>query len=633
MRLKYITYFTKKILKLSPNQRRFILLFFDGSLIFISIIFTSILIADLRIIFAFNFLLKLNLFLILIGLPLFLFTGQYKALSRYVGSQSLYQLALRNFILIILLFIFQIFESSIYIPLRFSIIFWLILTSLSGFIRFGLRDLLLKLAIISNDKQKKIVIYGIGSESVQLYASLRLSNDYNVAYFVTDNPIFYERYLYNIKIISISKLGKVSSKIDQVFLASPFKTNEKRREVLKLLEFYNLPVMEVPSIAQIASNKAIKDNLKPINIEDLLGRDTNQSLDHLSTNAIKNKVVLVTGAGGSIGSELCKKIVSLEPNVLLLLENNEANLYFINNEVINNKNIGIKPILGSCGNKLLLEKIFKENKVDIIFHAAAYKHVPLVQENPIEGIINNVLNTRLLCEEAYKFSIKKIILISTDKAVRPTNIMGASKRVAEQIFQCFSEESALQKKENPKKDYSIFSMVRFGNVLGSSGSVVPLFQKQIDEGGPITLTHPDIVRFFMTIPEAAELVIQAAAMSEGGELFLLDMGEPIKIKYLAEQMIRLNGLKLKTKNIKDGDIEIKITGLRPGEKLFEELLIDGESQETINPRIYKSKESFFKKDKLMSKIDQIEFLSNQLDEEKILKIISEIVPEWDYKRY
>tara|TARA_B100000886_G_scaffold152497_1_gene103843 strand:- start:3392 stop:5293 length:1902 start_codon:yes stop_codon:yes gene_type:complete len=633
MRFKYITYFTKKILKLSPNQRRFMLLFFDGSLIFISIIFTSILIADLRIIFAFNFLLKLNLFLILIGLPLFLFTGQYKALSRYVGSQSLYQLALRNFILIILLFIFQIFESSIYIPLRFSIIFWLILTSLSGFIRFGLRDLLLKLAIISNDKQKKIVIYGIGSESVQLYASLRLSHDYNVAYFVTDNPIFYERYLYNIKIISISKLGKVSSKIDQVFLASPFKTNEKRREVLKLLEFYNLPVMEVPSIAQIASNKAIKDNLKPINIEDLLGRDTNQSLDHLSTNAIKNKVVLVTGAGGSIGSELCKKIVSLEPKVLLLLENNEANLYFINNEVINSKNIGIKPILGSCGNKLLLEKIFKENKVDIIFHAAAYKHVPLVQENPIEGIINNVLNTRLLCEEAYKFSIKKIILISTDKAVRPTNIMGASKRVAEQIFQCFSEESALQKKENPKKDCSIFSMVRFGNVLGSSGSVVPLFQKQIDEGGPITLTHPDIVRFFMTIPEAAELVIQAAAMSEGGELFLLDMGAPIKIKYLAEQMIRLNGLKLKTKNIKDGDIEIKITGLRPGEKLFEELLIDGESQETNNPRIYKSKESFFKKDKLLSKIDQIELLSNQLDEEKILKIISEIVPEWDDKRY
>ena len=211
--------------------------------------------------------------------------------------------------------------------------------------------------------------------------------------------------------------------------------------------------------------------------------------------------------------------------------------------------------------------------------------------------------------------------------------MGASKRVAEQIFQCFSEESALQKKENPKQDCSIFSMVRFGNVLGSSGSVVPLFQKQIDQGGPITLTHPDIVRFFMTIPEAAELVIQAAAMSEGGELFLLDMGEPIKIKYLAEQMIRLNGLKIKTKNIKDGDIEIKITGLRPGEKLYEELLIDGKSQETINPRIYKSKESFFKKDKLMRKIDEIEFLSNQLNEEKILKIISEIVPEWEDKRY
>ena len=631
MRLKSITVFNKKILNLSPNQRRFILLFFDGSLIFTSIIFTSFLIADERFNLDFNYLLRNTIFLILIGLPLYLFSGQYKALSRYVGSQSLYQLALRNFILIIFLSIFQIFEGSIYISLRFSIIFWLMLTSLSGFIRFGLRDLLLRLTIISNDKKREIVIYGIGEESVQLFASLRFSNDYNVAYFLVDNPIFYERYLYNIKIISIDKLGKISSKIDQVFLASPFKTKKKRREILKLLEFYNLPVMEGPSIAQIASNKAIKDNLKPVNIEDLLGRETNHSLNNLSTKAIKNKVVLVTGAGGSIGSELCKKIVSLEPKVLL--ENNEANLYFINNEVVNNKNIEIKPILGSCGNKLLLEKLFKEYKVDIIFHAAAYKHVPLVQENPIEGIINNVLNTRLLCEEAYKFSIKKIILISTDKAVRPTNIMGASKRVAEQIFQCFSEESNLHKKENPTKDCSIFSMVRFGNVLGSSGSVVPLFQKQIDQGGPITLTHPDIVRFFMTIPEAAELVIQAAAMSEGGELFLLDMGDPIKIKYLAEQMIRLNGLKLKTKNIRDGDIEIKITGLRPGEKLYEELLIDGKSQETMNPRIYKSKESFFKKDKLMSKIDQIELLSNQLNEDKILQIISEIVPEWEDKRY
>ncbi|MDC3119139.1 polysaccharide biosynthesis protein [Prochlorococcus sp. AH-716-K03] len=347
---------------------------------------------------------------------------------------------------------------------------------------------------------------------------------------------------------------------------------------------------------------------------------------------ISNKVVFVTGAGGSIGSELCKKIVSLGPKLIILLENNEANLYKITNEILKNDKVSVKTFLGSVGNKLLLEKIFYRYKVDIVFHAAAYKHVPIVQDNPIEGIRNNVLNTKLLCEVVFEFKIKNIILISTDKAVRPTNIMGATKRVAELIFQSFSEESFLYSQENPNNNYSKFSMVRFGNVLGSSGSVVPLFQSQIDEGGPITLTDPNVVRYFMTIPEAAQLVIQAAAMSEGGELFLLDMGNPIKIKYLAEQMIRLNGLKLKSNKYPDGDIAIQISGLRPGEKLYEELLIDGASEETLHPGIFKSRESFLKKDILWKKLNQLSSLIDKLNEKESLEIIAELVPEWEYER-
>ncbi len=625
--------FIKNILNLNSFQRRTILILIDSVLLLSSLIFTYFLTSyDLKR-FEYLIFFKETIIIYIIAIPLYLKTGQYKSLSRYVGSQSLYKLALRNFLITIIFGVIKFFGIPFFDLFKFSILYWILLTSMGGFVRFASRDFLLKFTASPDYKLKKVAIYGTGSASAQLYASLRLSNNHKVVFFIDDNPLVWERYLYNIKIISPDELLSKSSFIDQVLIVSNFKSSKKRKHFLKLLEFSDLPVLEIPSITQIASRKNLMEYLRPVNIEDLLGRQSEDADNNLSLNIIKNKVICVTGAGGSIGSELCRKIALLKPKFLIMFENNEPNLYAINNEIAKLNQIKIKPILGSVGNKFLLKKIFREYNVQIVFHSAAYKHVPIVQENPVEGIRNNVLNTRIICEAAIEEEINNFILISTDKAVRPTNVMGASKRVAELIVQSFAEENTSRQNSEKSSKNVIFSMVRFGNVLGSSGSVVPLFQKQISEGGPITLTDKNIVRFFMTIPEAAQLVIQSAAMAVGGELFLLDMGKPVKIEYLAKQMIRLNGLKVKSDDNPEGDIEIVITGLRSGEKLYEELLIDGKSEKTINPRIFKSREYSLKKEKLWQKLDEINALDNEMDEIKILKKIAELVPEWSDKRF
>ena len=633
IRNSLINIFFNKILNLNSFQRRLVLILLDSILLLISLLSTFFLISYDFNGFKFSLFVKEIIILNFISVPLYLKTGQYKSLSRYVGSQSLYKLALRNFIITCIYSGFNFYVFSKVELIRFSIIFWILLTCTGGFARFISRDFLLKFTTSSNEKIKKVAIYGTGSASAQLFASLRLSKNHKVVFFIDEDPKVWERYLYNIKIISPKELVNKTCLIDQVLIVSNFKSLNKRREFLKLLETLDLPVLEIPSITQIASRKNLLEYLRPVNIEDLLGRQSDDAIKTLSVDIIKNKVICVTGAGGSIGSELCKKIALLDPKLLIMFENNEANLYAINNQILKLNKIKIKPILGSVGNKYLLKKIFKEYEVEIVFHSAAYKHVPIVQDNPLEGIRNNVLNTRIICEVALEEQINNFILISTDKAVRPTNVMGASKRVAELIVQSFAEENTLRQKLDPNKKNVIFSMVRFGNVLGSSGSVVPLFQKQISEGGPITLTDRNIVRFFMTIPEAAQLVIQSAAMAEGGELFLLDMGKPVKIEYLAKQMIRLNGLKLKSDINPDGDIEIVITGLRSGEKLYEELLIDGQSQKTTNPRIFKSREYSFDKNKLWLILDEINNMKNKMDEFQILKKLSELVPEWSDKRF
>ena len=368
--------------------------------------------------------------------------------------------------------------------------------------------------------------------------------------------------------------------------------------------------------------------MRPITIEDLLGRDA-QSIDFKSiTNHIKNKVVCITGAGGSIGAELSLQIIQQKPKLLIILDKSEFNLYEINNQIKDflDNSVPILPILDDACNELFLTKLFNDNKVDIVFHAAAYKHVPLVEINPLQGLANNIFSTLSICLSVKNSSVSSLTLISTDKAVRPTNIMGVSKRISELIVQAFAKQL---EEENNKNDHSIrFSMVRFGNVLNSSGSVVPLFKKQINEGGPITLTHEKVTRYFMTIKEAVQLVTLSSAIAKGGEVFLLDMGEPVLIKDLASKMIKLSGFSEKNDINPDGDIEIITTGLRPGEKLYEELLIDAKSEVTCNQFIYLAKEKFIDGYILFPKLDLLKKAISEIDEEKAFEIIQSLVPEW-----
>ena len=391
----------------------------------------------------------------------------------------------------------------------------------------------------------------------------------------------------------------------------------------------------MPSIEDIVNGQMKIDSLKPISIESLLGRDEiNVNLEYVKP-IIQDSSICVTGAGGSIGSELCIQILKLKPNKLILFEQSEINLYKIledlKESLNQSKHTELIPILGSANNSKLLEKVLDINKVKTIFHTAAYKHVPLVEKNPISGVFNNVITTLTICKIALKTKTKQVILVSTDKAVRPNNVMGASKRLAEIIFQAFASEELKLKLKNKHHIPTLFSIVRFGNVLASSGSVVPLFKKQINNGGPITLTHKDIIRYFMTIKEAVQLILITTTMSEGGDVFLLDMGEPVKILTLAEQMIKLSGLTIKNANNPNGDIEILETGLRPGEKLFEELLIDAEAIKTDHPLIYRANENHIEYEILIKKLKILEqnIIENNLKE--VLKILSILVPEWNAK--
>ena len=338
---------------------------------------------------------------------------------------------------------------------------------------------------------------------------------------------------------------------------------------------------------------------------------------------------MVTGAGGSIGSQLCRELYAFKPAKVILFDISEPSLYNVYQEFIRfkSKDTVVVPVLGTASDYYLVDKVISENKVNIIFHAAAYKHVPLVEINPLEGIKNNVFSTKVVCECARKNAVEKFVLISSDKAVRPTNLMGASKRISELVVQATQEKVFNENLDLDSK--TIFLMVRFGNVLNSSGSVIPLFQKQIKEGGPITLTHERITRYFMTINEACQLVIQATSLAKGGDLFLLNMGEPVEIKKIAQQMISLNGLTLKDESNPEGDIEIVISGLRPGEKLYEELLIDNNSLPTNHPLIFRAKENFIQHSLLMPLIEKLEQYCDKQELEKSFKLISEIVPEWE----
>jgi FlaA1/EpsC-like NDP-sugar epimerase len=383
-------------------------------------------------------------------------------------------------------------------------------------------------------------------------------------------------------------------------------------------------------VEEITSGRTRIDSLRPVAIEELLGRDAVPPDPGLLGHSITASCVCVTGAGGSIGSELCRQILKLAPCHLVLLERSEPSLYAIQQELqaLLPPNTQLTAVLGSAANAALVERVLGEHGVQVVFHAAAYKHVPLVEANPLQGLENNVLSTRVLCHAAQRLGLQQLVLISTDKAVRPTNVMGASKRLAELVVQASAHEIAAIALNGGRSPSTRLAMVRFGNVLGSSGSVVPLFRRQIAEGGPITLTHPEIIRYFMTIPEAAQLVLQAAVLAEGGDVFLLDMGDPVRIKDLAQQMVRLSGLSLRDAAHPDGDIEIVCTGLRPGEKLYEELLIDAESEATAHPLIYRARERAIPPAELWPQLDALQAAIARQDVEDALALLERLVPDW-----
>ena len=555
---------------------------------------------------------------LVLGLPVFWLTGQYKGLTRYVGSRALYELSGRTGLLTLLLVFLSVVFAWPSPPRSAWVLFWILITGLCGATRFALRDLLLGWQRGRRGSRTRVVIYGAGAAGAQLAAALRLGQHHEIQAFVDDDPKLWGRSLAGVDVIPTQQLQGLHA--DQVLLAMPSLQRSARRRIIDKLQIRGLSVLQVPSIDEITSGRARIDSLRPVAIEELLGRDPVPPDPQLLGPGIAGKVVLVSGAGGSIGSELCRQILRFKPHKLLLLDISEPSLYSIENELqpCLSGASQLVSVLGSALDEALVNRVLSEHSVQVIFHAAAYKHVPMVEANPLAALANNPLATQVLARAAIDAGLESFTLISTDKAVRPTNVMGASKRSAELIIQALAQA----------KPTTRFSMVRFGNVLGSSGSVVPLFRRQIAAGGPITLTHPEIVRYFMTIPEAAQLVLQSAVLARGGDLFLLDMGEPVRIKLLAEQMVRLSGLSLRDKDHPEGDIEIVCTGLRPGEKLYEELLIDARSEPTQHPLIFRASEGSLPPDQLWPLLDSLHQAISQQDVPVALDLLSELVPEW-----
>jgi FlaA1/EpsC-like NDP-sugar epimerase len=613
---------TTTLLRLAPVQRRVLLIAADALFIPLAVWLSF----WLRLAHPFNANFIQSLWMLpaalLIGLPLYAFTGQYQGLTRYVGSLALYRLAGRNGLLVLLLALVGVMLRLPLPPRSSWLLLWLLLTGSTGAVRFALRDLLLSLQNKPRHALIRVAVYGAGAAGVQLAAALRHAGSHSVELFLDDAPRLWSRDINGILIQPPQILSERLADVDQVLLAIPSLSRSRRRRIVDDLQPLGIPVLQVPSMEEITSGRTRIDSLRPIAIEELLGRDAVPPDPRLLGPGIAGQVVLVSGAGGSIGAELCRQILALRPRRLVLLERSEPSLYAIDQELRRSLPAGVElvAVLGSVADRELVGRVLQEQAVQAVFHAAAYKHVPLVQANPLAGLANNVLGTLVLARAAARSGVASFTLISTDKAVRPTNVMGASKRAAELVIQALAQELAA--------DPIRLAMVRFGNVLGSSGSVVPLFREQIANGGPITLTHPEIIRYFMTIPEAAQLVLQAAVLARGGDLFLLDMGDPVRILDLAKQMVRLSGLSLRDAQHPHGDIEIVCTGLRPGEKLYEELLIDAETEPTAHPLIYRATERAIPPEQLWSQIEAMEAAIRRQDAEAALNVLAQLVPEW-----
>ena len=619
------------VLSRGKSTRRNILLLLDILSIVIALFISLILTNEGFRFSEFIFNIKLLILQLIISIPLYLFSGQYITLTKFLEVESIFEIFTRNTILIISTYLLSIVLGISYESRAIWILNLLVLSFIHFYYRYILRELIIRNTTSKNNNNlKRVAIYGAGILGANLCSTLMKGRTHKIYTFFDENPDLWKRKIHGISIRSLKSLAKSHEQIDEMLITDSNLTLTRRKEIFQECQKFNISISTTPTTEEIIYGSKKVEELRPIRIEDLLSRSSVRFTDN--SDWIKGKSILITGAGGSIGSELCRQIIKLKPSKLVLFERSEINLYLIEKELFKNntENFELNVVLGCATNKKLLKKTIIEKNINIIFHASAYKHVPLVESNPLQGIFNNVISTKVLVELSKELNIEKFCLISTDKAVRPTNIMGASKRMAELIVQAYAKK---ENKNNLKssqlnQNYPLFFMVRFGNVLGSSGSVVPLFKKQIDEGGPITITDPKVVRYFMSIPEAASLVLQSGEYATGGDVFILDMGEPVLIKDLAEQMISLSGLKVKNEENPDGDISIIYTGLRKGEKLYEELLIDPISETTGNKLIFKATEKSIHLDELQPILENLEDALRNLDKKKTLELLSKAVPEW-----
>jgi FlaA1/EpsC-like NDP-sugar epimerase len=546
--------------------------------------------------------------------------GLYRAILRYLTFHALAVVSLGTIISAASISVLAFYFDAP-VPRSVPIIYGAFLCLLCGGSRLVVRVLVSQ----TNGKGKKsVLIYGAGSAGRQLALALRSSETHKVVGFIDEDKTLYNTIIMGLKVKGIRRAESLIDKhsVSQILLAVPSASRARRKEILDSLVHLSAEVLTVPDMKDIVEGKAKIDELKDVEIEDLLGRDSVAPQQALMEANIKGKVVMVTGAGGSIGSELCRQIIRQKPQSLILFELSEFGLYQVDRELSNlvsseGLSVEIIPLLGSVQRINRLATAMKSFGVQTVYHAAAYKHVPLVEYNVVEGVRNNVFGTYYTAKAAIEAQVESFVLISTDKAVRPTNVMGTTKRMAELGLQALAEQ------ESAKEHGTRFCMVRFGNVLGSSGSVIPLFKKQIANGGPITVTHPEIIRYFMTIPEAAQLVIQAGAMGKGGDVFVLDMGEPVKITDLAVNLVQLSGLEVKDESNPYGDIAIEYSGLRPGEKLFEELLIGDNVGETAHPRIMTANERYLPLDKYIELTDKLDAACHKFEHDKIRELLLE----------
>lgn len=583
----------------------------------------------------------------IVAIPLFIRIGMYRAVMRYFGNDALIVIvkavSLSSLILAVVVYWYSNHASVVPRSIIFNY-WWLSLVIIGG-LRLCMRQYFMgdwfsaaQHVPFTNrdDGLTKVAVYGAGVAGNQLVAALRMGRVMRPVAFIDDDASIADR---SISGLQVYKPKHIQQMIDvtgaqEILLALPSSTRARRREILNFLEGFPLHIRSVPNFTDLASGRVKVDDIQEVDIADLLGRDSVPARPDLLAHCIKGKVVMVTGAGGSIGSELCRQIFSLGPTALLLFDHGEFNLYSILSELerrIDRESISIRllPILGSIRHPHKLQDVMKTWKVDTVYHAAAYKHVPMVEHNIAEGVLNNVIGTLNTAQAALQTGVSNFVLISTDKAVRPTNVMGSTKRLAELILQALSREVAPvlfgDKGNISRVNKTRFTMVRFGNVLGSSGSVIPLFHSQIKSGGPLTVTHPKITRYFMTIPEAAQLVIQAGSMGQGGDVFVLDMGEPVRIVELAEKMIHLSGLSVRSDRSPQGDIAIEFTGLRPGEKLYEELLIGDNVSATPHPMIMSADEDHVPWDVLKTRLSELLVAVEEDDYSRVRQLLRETV--------